>query len=133
MKKTFFITIILVLVIGNIYFIVKRDETRVSFEIFKIKEVVNNSLCSLKGDEWVSCGYGRFGPCGCKKMYKDGGNLCQDDKDCISGVCTITTRDKPDANGLFVGSCPQSDFNTGCGYAEIENGKITKDMRNCLY
>ena len=131
MKKTLVILIILVSAIGVIYFSGKRDETSVSFEIFKIKELVNNSLCSLKGGEWVSCD--RFGPCGCRKMYKDGGKICHGEKECFSGVCTISTSDKADLNGIFIGKCPQSDFDTGCGYAEIENGKITKDMRNCLY
>src|SRR3989344_3980366 len=98
MKKILLIFVIVSIAGGVMLFFVNRDETNVTPGVLKIKEIANKSLCSLKGGEWVSCGYGRFGPCGCKKMYKDGGNLCQDGKDCISGVCSITNSDIPDAN-----------------------------------
>lgn len=97
-----------------------------------VSEEVQKNLCILKGGEWDSC-LGAFGPCGCAQVYSDGGKSCTRGKDCSSRICIISSADTADINGLYTGKCPQKSFELGCGKAEIEDGKIVKDLRDCVY
>lgn len=63
--------------------------------------------------------------------------------DCRTRKCFITLGIEPDQEGKYTGKCEYMIHKTvyerggvpgvTCGEAEIENGKITEDMRFCVY
>ena len=75
------------------------------------------------------------GPC-CDKRFADGGKECIKGRDCLSGICVIVGEVPLIAQDNYVGKCPP--YRVGnpfefsepyCSEAQIENGRIVKDLR----
>jgi len=122
------------LILGIILGVLILKSLRPLYELF------SNIACRIRGGRWSTCLEG-WGPCGCFEIFKDGGKPCTSGSECLAGACIITGDDKPNAEGLYVGHCPyrtlygkKGDKYPGfCGEAIIENGKIIKDLRSCIY
>jgi hypothetical protein len=97
--------------------------------------------CFARGNEWWPCI--SPGPCGCVKEFGDGGKKCLKGKDCQSGSCFLFESNfmmppKKHEEEVIWGECPKYDFVdhpglTFCGSAKVDEGKITEDMRGCIY
>jgi len=127
-KTIFFVVVLAFILIVYIYY---RLNILTYFPLFeKIPQLIPKISCEIKGNKWIYCNSHQ--PCGCMTVYKDGGKQCISGKDCTSNQCTVNSKDLPNKDGFYVGKCPHdSDF--GCGEAIIENGKISRDERNCVY
>ena len=97
------------------------------------KDLFQEIKCEIKGKRWLTC-IRMWGPCGCVTVYKDGGKACRNGKDCSANYCVVSGYLSND-NDSYVGRCPSDSSIGGCGYANIEDGKVVPDSddRMCRY